>query len=197
MDSLATRSAQMHRIQAFCSGVRLELVHRRLSAAAVRSRRLKFRVGLARALGFEWAGGAEPLLLWRFQVLAIGVLLLVDAGAVWAQGRAGDIAGKQRVDSDNWLQLRQEQGDYRRAAEPLSASDQRTLDQQLQRQRQQQRDLQLRQDQAAQSARQQRRTSPSLRPDPPFGPSVDAQRQQQQQRQQMRIQRDTWPYPRP
>jgi hypothetical protein len=135
--------------------------------------------------------------LWRWQVLAIGLLLLVDCGSVWAQARAGETAGKQRVDSENWLQLRQEQGDYRRSAEPLSANEQRALDQQLQRQRQQQRDLQLRQDQAAQSARQQRRISPSLRPDPPVGPNVDAQRQQQQQRQQMRIQRDTWPYPRP
>ena len=99
----------------------------------------------------------------------------------------------------NWRQLRGEQEVYRQSVEPLSPVDRRNLELQLNQQRLQQRNLQLRQDQRLQAERFKRRINRSVDPyrvNPP-GPGTQLQeRQQQQQRLQMRMQRNTWSYPR-
>jgi hypothetical protein len=110
-----------------------------------------------------------------------------------------DSGNKHRIDMHNWLQLRGEQEVYRQSVEPLSPVDRQNLELRLQQQRLQQRNLQLRQDQRLQAERHKRRINPLIDPYHVNRPVSGAQRlekQQQQQRLQMRMQRNTWSYPR-
>jgi hypothetical protein len=132
------------------------------------------------------------------RALVLGCLALLVC-PVEAVDKFVDSGTKQRIDMHNWLQLRAEQEAYQQSVEPLSPSDRRNLELQLQVQRLQQRNLQLRQDQRLQAEQLERRTKQSLDPYPlnRSGPSAQRpQRQQQQQRLQMQMQRNTWPYPR-
>ena len=110
-----------------------------------------------------------------------------------------DSGNKHRIDMHNWLQLRGEQEVYRQSVEPLSPVDRQNLELRLQQQRLQQRNLQLRQDQSLQTERHKRRINPLVDPYRVNRPAPGAQRleqQQQLQRLQMRMQRNTWSYPR-
>ena len=135
---------------------------------------------------------------WWGRVLVLGALALLVC-PVEAVDQSVDGGTKQRIDMHNRLQLRAEQEDYRQSVEPLSPLDQRNLETQLQHQRLQQRNLQGRQDQRLQAERHKRHINQSVDPyrlNRP-GPSLQRQEQlQQHQRLQMRMQRETWPYPR-
>ena len=116
--------------------------------------------------------------------------------SVEAAEQSVDSGNKQRIDTHNRLQLRAEQQDYRQSVEPLSPVEQRNLETQLHHQRLQQRNLQGRQDQRLQAERHNHRINQSLDPYRVIQTGPSLQRQQQQQRLQMRMQRNTWPYPR-
>ena len=126
-------------------------------------------------------------------VLACLALLV---SPVAAANKSADSGNKNSTDRYNQLQLRAEQKTYQQSVEPLSPVDRRNLDKQLNQQRLQQRNLQLRQDQRLQAERQQQRIN-SIDPYGVNRPGPGSQwQQQQQQRLQMRMQRNTWSYPR-
>jgi hypothetical protein len=112
-----------------------------------------------------------------------------------AASNSVDSVNKHSIDRYNELQLRAEQKIYQQSVEPLSPVDQQTLKQQMSQQRLQQRNLQLRQDQNLQGERYRHRNSP-FDPYRINRPGPSTQSQQQQQRLQMRMQRNTWSYPR-
>ena len=135
---------------------------------------------------------------WCRLTLVLGCFALfvcpVDAAV-----KSIDSGNKHRIDMHNWLQLRGEQEVYRQSVEPLSPVDRQNLELRLQQQRLQQRNLQLRQDQRLQAERHKRRINQLLDPYHVNRPVPSPQRleqQQQQQRLQMRMQRNTWSYPR-
>jgi hypothetical protein len=131
---------------------------------------------------------------WGLALVLGGLALLVCP--VEAADKSVDSGSKQRTDMHNWLQLRSEQEAYRQSVEPLSPVDQRSLELKLQQQQLQQRNLQLRQDQRLQAERHNSRINRSIDPYLVNQPGSSPQKQQQQQRLQMRMQRNTWPYPR-
>jgi hypothetical protein len=135
---------------------------------------------------------------WCRLALVLGCIALFVC-PVEAAEKSVDSGNKQRIDMHNWRQLRAEQEVYRQSVEPLSPVDRGNLEVQLNQQRLQQRNLQLRQDQRLQAERLKRRINRSIDPyrvNRP-GPSTQLQDQQQrQQRLQMRMQRNTWRYPR-
>ena len=126
--------------------------------------------------------------------LALACLAL-SVSPVAAANNSVDSSNKHSTDRYNLLQLRAEQQSYQQSVEPLSPVDQRNLEMQLEQQRLQQRNLQLRQDQRLQSERQKHRIN-SIDPSRVNRPGQNSQWQQQQQRLQMRMQRNTWSYPR-
>ena len=129
-----------------------------------------------------------------FALVPVCLALLV--GPVVAANNSVDSGNKHSIDRYNQLQLRAEQKMYQQSVEPLPPADQQKLKQQLQRQQLQQRNLQLRQDQRLQAERNKRDINRSLVPYRVYQPGQGSQWQQQQQRLQMRMQRNTWSYPR-
>ena len=134
--------------------------------------------------------------LTRFFVGCLALLVC----QVEAADKAVDSGNKQRIDRHNQLQLRTEQETYRQSVEPLSPADRQNLELQFHQQRLQQQNLQLRQDQRLQAERHKHRINPSFAPNSIYRPGPNTpgqvQLQQQQQRLQMRMQRNTWSYPR-
>lgn len=131
---------------------------------------------------------------WYGFALVLACFALI-VSPVAAANKTIDSGNKHSIDRYNQLQLRAEQKTYQQSVEPLSPVDQRSLEMQLNQQRLQQRNLQLRHDQRLQAERQQHRIN-SIDPSRVNRPGQSAQRQQQQQRLQMRMQRKTWSYPR-
>ena len=129
-----------------------------------------------------------------FALVPACLSLLVSTVA--AANNSVDIGTKHSIDRYNQLQLRAEQKTYQQSVEPLPPVDQQKLKQQLQRQQLQQRNLQLRQDQGLQAERHKRNINRSLEPYRVYQPGQSSQWQQQQQRLQMRMQRNSWSYPR-
>jgi hypothetical protein len=132
------------------------------------------------------------------RALVLGCLALLVC-PVEAVDKFVDSGTKQRIDMHNWLQLRAEQEAYQQSVEPLSPSDRRNLELQLQVQRLQQRNLQLRQDHRLQPERHKPRINQRVDTYHLNRPGISSQQQgqqQQQQRLQMRMQRNIWAYPR-
>jgi exonuclease VII large subunit len=129
----------------------------------------------------------------RFALVLSYLALLVCPVA--AANQSVDSGNKHSIDRYNSLQLRAEQQTYQQSAEPLSSVDRRKLEMQSQQQRLQQRNLQLRQDQRLQAERHRHRIN-QVDPYGLYRSGPSSQSQQQQQRLKMRMQRNTWSYPR-
>jgi hypothetical protein len=128
-------------------------------------------------------------------IALVPACLVLLVSPVVAANNSVDGGNKHSIDRYNQLQLRAEQKTYQQSVEPLSPVDQQTLKQKMNQQRLQQHNLQLRQDQSLQGDRYRHRINPG-EPYRVNRPGLSTQSQQQQQRLQMRMQRNTWSYPR-
>jgi hypothetical protein len=112
---------------------------------------------------------------------------------VVSEVRAGDptsITEQQRLEAENWLQLKQDQKTYREGVEPLPPREEKNLDRLELRQRRDARELGQRERQSV-GTRRRRPREAQRRRSVPGRIEVENQRQLERQRLDMRIQRET------